>query len=47
VLLNAAAALLIWGGAATIQDGLTRAAASIDSGAARQALAALREACPQ
>jgi anthranilate phosphoribosyltransferase len=47
VLLNAAAALLIWGGAPTLQDGLGRAAASIDSGAARQVLSALKEVCPR
>ena len=47
VLLNAAAALLIWGAAATLQEGLILAAASIDSGAARRSLSALREACPQ
>lgn len=38
VLLNAGAALFIAGRAATVRDGITRAAAAIDSGAARDTL---------
>jgi anthranilate phosphoribosyltransferase len=45
VLLNAAAALLIAERARTIAEGVQQAAASIDSGTARTALAKLREAC--
>lgn len=41
ILMNAAAALLVSGVALDLGDGLARAAASIDSGAARRALAAL------
>jgi anthranilate phosphoribosyltransferase len=33
------------GAAGSLSDGLTRAATSLDSGAARQALARLREIC--
>ncbi len=43
VLLNAAAALVAAGQAATIADGLQQAAVSLDSGAAQQKLQALRE----
>jgi len=43
VLLNAAAALLIAGVSSSIQDGLTRAADSLDSGRARDVLARLTE----
>jgi len=43
VLVNAAAALEAAGLVATLKDGVTRAAAAIDSGAARQTLAALRD----
>ena len=45
VLLNAGAALLIAGEAAAIKDGVARAAQSIDTGAAKGALARLREIC--
>jgi anthranilate phosphoribosyltransferase len=45
VLLNAAAALLICGVASSLQDGIARAAASIDSGAATRALQTLCEVC--
>ena len=45
VLLNAAAALLIAGRAASLAEGFTAAAASLDSGRARAALAQLREIC--
>jgi anthranilate phosphoribosyltransferase len=38
VLLNAAAALIVGGKAASLEDGVTRAAHAIDSGAARKAL---------
>lgn len=41
VLLNAAAALIVGGKAGSLEDGVRRAAASIDTGAARQALARL------
>lgn len=44
VLLNAAPALVAGGAAATFEEGLLRAAESIDSGAAAQKLEALREA---
>ena len=43
VLLNAAAALLIAGRAQTLAEGVARAAASIDDGSARRALAAVKE----
>jgi anthranilate phosphoribosyltransferase len=43
VLLNAAAALEAAGLASSLQEGATRAAAAIDSGAARQTLQALRD----
>lgn len=43
VLVNAAAALLVAGHAATMQDGLQQAAVSLDSGAAMEKLQALRE----
>lgn len=42
VLLNAAAGLLIAGQASSLQDGVARAAASLDSGAARRVLEELR-----
>ena len=45
VLLNAGAALLVAGRVATLAEGVTRAAASIDDGSARAALAAVREIC--
>jgi len=45
VLLNAAAGLLVAGAAESLGEGLTRAATSLDSGAARRALARLREIC--
>jgi anthranilate phosphoribosyltransferase len=45
VLLNAAAALLVAGVVPSIQDGLQRAAQSIDSGRARDVLARLTEIC--
>jgi len=45
VLLNAAAALLVAGVASSIQDGLARAADSIDTGRARDVLARLTEIC--
>jgi anthranilate phosphoribosyltransferase len=45
VLLNAAAALLVAGKASSLQDGLQRAAGSLDSGSARSVLAKLREVC--
>lgn len=45
VLLNAAAALLVAGVVPSIQDGLQRAAQSIDSGRARDVLARLMEIC--
>ena len=45
VLLNAAAALLVAGKASSLQDGLQRAAKSLDSGNARSVLAKLREVC--
>lgn len=47
VLLNAAAALVVGGAADSIREGLSVAAASIDSGAALAKLAALREAAGQ
>ena len=43
VLLNSGAALYVSGKAATVQDGITLAAASIDAGKARQKLAELVE----
>lgn len=43
VLLNTAAALIVAGRAATLKDGVTLAANSIDSGAARNALEKLKE----
>jgi anthranilate phosphoribosyltransferase len=45
VLLNAGAALLIAGRAATVAEGVQQAAASIDEGRARLALQRLREVC--
>jgi anthranilate phosphoribosyltransferase len=44
VLLNAGAALFVAGHALTLRDGITKAAAAIDSGAARDVLARLVEA---
>lgn len=46
-LLNAGAGLLVSGAATSLADGLARAAAAIDSGAARRVLATLREVCPR
>ena len=43
-LLNAAAALYVGGRAATLEEGVRRAAESVDSGAARETLERLREA---
>jgi len=45
VLLNAAAALLVAGKAASLKDGLQTAADSLDSGRARTVLSRLREVC--
>ncbi|HXT69850.1 MAG TPA: anthranilate phosphoribosyltransferase [Vicinamibacterales bacterium] len=45
VLLNAGAALLIAGRAATVAEGVRQAAASLDDGRARSALNRLREVC--
>ncbi len=45
VLLNAGAALLVAGRVATVADGVTAAAASVDTGRARAALDRLREVC--
>jgi len=45
VLLNAGAALLVAGRVTTLTEGVARAAASIDEGRARAALAAVREIC--
>ena len=45
VLLNAAAALLVAGKASSLQEGLQRAAASLESGNAKAVLAKLREVC--
>ena len=45
VLLNAGAALLVAGRVTTLTEGVGRAAASIDDGSARAALAAVREIC--
>ena len=45
VLLNAGAALLVAGRVTTLAEGVARAAASIDDGSARAALAAVREIC--
>ena len=45
VRLNAGAALLIAGAATSLQEGMALAGASLDSGRARAALAALRERC--
>ena len=47
VLLNAGAALLVADRVATLTEGLARAAASLDSAAARGVLARLREVCPR
>jgi anthranilate phosphoribosyltransferase len=47
VLLNAGAALLVSGTAATLKDGMALAAGAIDSGRARAALDRLREVCPR
>lgn len=44
-LLNAAAALLVAGAATSLQDGMQRAAAAVDDGRAKRALAKLREVC--
>jgi anthranilate phosphoribosyltransferase len=44
VLLNAGAALFVAGAAATVRDGIARAAAAIDSGAARRTLDAMARA---
>ena len=43
VLLNAAAALVVAGAASDLRDGVARAAEAIDSGAARDKVAALAE----
>jgi anthranilate phosphoribosyltransferase len=47
VLLNAGAALLVADRVPTLAEGLARAAESLDSGAARDVLARLREICPR
>jgi anthranilate phosphoribosyltransferase len=47
VLLNAGAALLVADRVPTLAEGLARAAESLDSGAARDVLARLREVCPR
>jgi anthranilate phosphoribosyltransferase len=46
-LLNAGAALLVAGAAATLRDGLALAADTIDRGSARRVLETLRQVCPR
>jgi len=46
-ILNAGAALLVAGAAATLRDGLALAADTIDRGSARQVLETLRQVCPR